>query len=610
MKSLISSLFVIIQLFAFGKQPITVTSEIKKVTVFTQGAQVERTATTTLQKGDVVVVFENVSPNLDEKSIQFSSDGDYSVLSVSFQVYFEANDLSVKNSVVAFNDQLKKIDDSIKAKKGALSVLLNEEQVLLNNTDFGGADGVNVAELQRGVDLVKSRLSSILKEKQRVENEIDDLSIQKQIIVNKLQKIRLENSRRKGKVIIKLNSEKSQEINATLNYVVSNAGWSPYYDLKVEDIDKPLEIIYKAKVFQNTGEDWEKVKLSLSTGDPYQDGSVPQLNPWFLNFTSNYSSNQSTPTPKPQTSGVTGSLRGIVLDKKTGEVIPFANVVAYSNQQEVVAGTTSDVDGNFILDIDYPANKLEVSFIGYHKHSENISRTDKFYNILLNESAELLSEVVISYGPPLIDKTKSSKITTSEDIVNMAVRDVSTIAHPSAGVTNIKGARGSGTVYFIDGVKVRGSSSNDEVFKISQNQVTLNYNVELPYDIPSDGEQYKVLIKKYTQEVEYAYKAVPKLSGYAYLIANVTDWEKLNLRNGEAGLYYNGNYLGESFLNLDKAEDTLQISLGKDENILVLRNTIKQEYKKGLFGKAQQNFHFRISVRNNKASSIQLEIID
>ncbi len=606
----------------FAQNEISVPSEIEEVTVFSQGAQVKRSAKPSIPKGDVTLVFKDVSPNLDEKSIQFNSNGNYSILAVNFQVYFEDNEEETKNRVVALNEKLRSIDNELESKEQLIAVHYNEEQVLLSNTDFGSAEGIDVVELEKGVEFVRSRLTQIRQNKQRLNNEMEDLYIQKQKVTNELQEIRLKNAKRKGKVIIKLSSEKAQNLKAQLSYVVSNAGWVPYYDLKVEDIDQPLEIIYKAKVNQSTGEDWKKVKLSLSTGDPYQEGFLPQLNPWFLNFT-RPSYQRPVSSSAPRQKGISGTLSGTVLSRKTGEIIPNANIVAYTDQGEIVAGTTSGVDGKFSLSLDYPAHRFEVSFIGYTTHTEYLERTDKFYTVLMNESSEHLNNVAISYDAPLIDKTKSSKVTTAEDIVNMAVRDVSSVPVQSAGVTNIRGARDEGTAYFIDGVKVRGAvnlpqavisngapAQYGDVFKISQNQITLNYEVNIPYDIPSDGEEYKVLIKEYSVEADYEYRATPKLSKHAYLIANLTDWEKLNLRNGDAGLYYGGTYLGESHLYLDAANDTLQISLGKDENILVLRNTIKQEQKKGIFGKTEMVFHYRISVRNNKRSPIKLEITD
>lgn len=74
------------------------------------------------------------------------------------------------------------------------------------------------------------------------------------------------------------------------------------------------------------------------------------------------------------------------------------------------------------------------------------------------ENSDKLEEVTISYSVPLIDATKTSKITTASDIQSMAVRDVTSVSDQAAGVSgSVRGARGEGSVYFIDGIKVRGA---------------------------------------------------------------------------------------------------------------------------------------------------------
>ncbi len=164
-----------------------------------------------------------------------------------------------------------------------------------------------------------------------------------------------------------------------------------------------------------------------------------------------------------------GSLRGTITDAKTGETVPFANIVIKDNAGTVITGGTSDIDGRYNINPVSPGTyNVEASFTGY----ATVTITDiiiapnspTYQDFKLREESEMLTEVVIEYTAPLIDKSKSSSVTTSEDIVNMAVRDITSVASQAAGVTqdangntNVRGQRAEGTVYFIDGVKVRGS---------------------------------------------------------------------------------------------------------------------------------------------------------
>lgn len=197
-----------------------------------------------------------------------------------------------------------------------------------------------------------------------------------------------------------------------------------------------------------------------------------------------------------------GSLRGVVTDAKSGETFPFVNIIIKSKEGNVVAGGTTDFDGKYNINPVLPGTyDVEASFTGYStitiKDVLISPNTPTVQNFKMQEESEMLDEVVISYEAPLIDKTKSSKITTydhsyhpplgspsrrakkieSDEVVEMAVRDVTSVAAQAAGVTvnadggiNLRGCRTEGTVYFIDGVKVRGSANIPQA-AISQTEV-------------------------------------------------------------------------------------------------------------------------------------------
>lgn len=166
-----------------------------------------------------------------------------------------------------------------------------------------------------------------------------------------------------------------------------------------------------------------------------------------------------------------GSLRGTVTDVKTGETLPAVNVVVKDAAGNKITGGSTDFDGQYNINPINPGTyNVEVTSMGYATINLNgviISpNTPTIQDFKMQEQTTELTEVEIVYERPLIDKTKTATVIDAEDIVNMAVRDITSVAAQAAGVTqsangetNIRGARGEGTVYFIDGVKVRGSVS-------------------------------------------------------------------------------------------------------------------------------------------------------
>jgi Ca-activated chloride channel family protein len=163
-------------------------------------------------------------------------------------------------------------------------------------------------------------------------------------------------------------------------------------------------------------------------------------------------------------------IRGMVTESQSGETIPFANLVLFTQgEKKACAGAATDFDGLYSIIIEASGYySLHCTFTGLRKVIVDslLLEPGKIYqqNFTLDEETEMLEEVVMHFKMPLISPSKTSKITTAEDIQSMAVRDISSVASQAAGVTqgangsiNVRGSRGEGTVYFIDGVKMRGS---------------------------------------------------------------------------------------------------------------------------------------------------------
>jgi len=98
---------------------------------------------------------------------------------------------------------------------------------------------------------------------------------------------------------------------------------------------------------------------------------------------------------------------------------------------------------------------------------------------------------------------------------------------------------------------------------VSENQTNFTFNIDIPYDIPSRQQPITAVLQTPTIKASYQYSSVPKFSEYAYLVASMTDWQGLNLLNGDANLYFENNYVGTTNLDTKAFGDTLKLSLEK-----------------------------------------------
>lgn len=167
----------------------------------------------------------------------------------------------------------------------------------------------------------------------------------------------------------------------------------------------------------------------------------------------------------------TGSLKGTVTDKVTGETLPTANIVV-KDGDEIIAGGSTDLDGDYTIKPIVPGSYLiEITFVGYADYRINnviISANKITYINAELQEGELLTEVeLIEFEKPLINREGTKAVVTSKEIESIPQRDVASIAASGAGVVqdddgggiNVRGGRSEGTDVYIDGMKVRGQNS-------------------------------------------------------------------------------------------------------------------------------------------------------
>ena len=168
----------------------------------------------------------------------------------------------------------------------------------------------------------------------------------------------------------------------------------------------------------------------------------------------------------------------------------------------------------------------------------------------------------------------------------------------------------------IAGIMIRGASSlgyytTPVVVNRAENQTNIEFNIDNPYSIPSDGKQYTVEINKVDLDASYTYAVAPKLSTDVFLSARLTDWNKYNFLSGEANLFFEGTFIGKSLLDVNATADTLNISLGTDKNIVVTRTLQKELTQRQTIGSNKKDTRdWIIEIKNRKNQPVNLLVED
>lgn len=265
--------------------------QVQEVTVYRSGAKVSSVGSIKVSAGKSKVIFENLSPWFDPNSLQVRIKGSASLLSAVFQIKTPAPIPENPRAPVLRDSLLWLSDDMVRIRDER--EVLNAEKVLIDRKmdQVGtGSDGPNhhisltVAELRELSAFYRQRLGEIREQLLKLvirERKLNELYLKLQ---QELQRIQPNSSNNTGEIVLQIETDAPQQLEITCNYLVSQAGWTPLYDLRSEGMEKPLRLLYKAKVFNGSGFDWKGVRLKLSTANPLANNDRPILTPIYVNY--------------------------------------------------------------------------------------------------------------------------------------------------------------------------------------------------------------------------------------------------------------------------------------------------------------------------------------
>lgn len=460
-------------------------SKITEVTVFRNYAKETRLANLSIPEGNSEIVISNVSTYMDENTLQISTKGAVKILSVSSRLNY-LTDKTKSMQLVKLNDSIEILNEDNGWTKEQLASyqselkLLDDNRILANDkTTFTSAQVKELADLYRIRSIELRKYIFDLTKKQKTTNEKITRIKQQIAELNGNQNTTVK------EIVLKVNAKNAGAVSFKCSYIVTNAFWTPIYDIRAKNINSPLQLDCRAKVVQNTGYDWKDVKLTLSTANPSANHDRPILYPIYVDFF------------QPD---------------------------YYKYQMKKSAG-----------------------------------------------NGQMMEKMNMAMAPATIDI-----------------------------------ARASDDESFEEGLK-----AEDNRVTIAEGEMAVEYNIETLQDVESDNKEHIVGIQEIELPAVYSYHTVPKLDMTAYLLARVTDWAKYNLLAGEANIFFDDNYVGKSYLNPNVSADTLLISLGRDEKINVKRVKLNDySAKKLLSGNIRETKAFETTIKNNKNTVIEIELLD
>ena len=460
------------------------TAKLESVTIFTDGAQVKRTKTVALKAGEQTVIFTGFSPYMDTKSLQVRANGRLTVLGVSHRRTI-ADSLAQARKLSQAEQAVATVERKIQQVRDEQQVLDAQAELVKGNCSVAGRTvATPLANIKELNNYYAQELLALKKRSQVLTDQMKDLEKEQARVKKSLDSLRRVKPKEVFDVDVHVDVPVASQAAFSISYYVTNASWYPSYDIYSTGTGKPMDLSYKVNILQNTKEDWQQARVTLSSANPNRSNTAPTLGTYWLDFV------------KPVT-------------------------------------------------LSRPSRKV-------------YARAAAAEPMMLERSVEALQGRVA-------------------------------------------------------GLDIVAEEEESELIEVKQQQSLFGYEFTIgqPLSLPSSTKATAAEIARYQLPATYLYKVYPKKDKEAFLVAEATDWQKLNLLEGDANVFFDNSYVGKSRLNTSSATDTLYLSLGRDPGIHVDRTKVNEKSTSRFLGSnREQTVTWRIQVTNTRREAVSVSVYD
>jgi TonB-dependent SusC/RagA subfamily outer membrane receptor len=547
MKNRILTICLLVSAIAVAQKPIFTSAKTKAATVYFSGAEITQSTSVNLPVGTSEIVIKNVADYLNENTVQIAAPKSVTVLSVQFSDNY-ISEYELDES----NPAIKRVRDSI------LYVQKELKKIQIDKNSH-----------QQTIEILDKN-----KEIRGANSGLNVAELMKLVEYYKSKRIELDNA-------VVLLAEKETKWRKTLDELNNKLEINTQKEDKISEGKLILQVMNE--VAGNVNLDISYITNSASW-QPFYDLRAENITA---------SIDLAYKAKVTQTTGIDW--------KKVKLTLSSGN----PNQNNV-------------------APLLQAWFLSYGKNKEFENRPNASVLASLQGTAPGLT-VISSSGTPGSAKFDgyirgASSIngdtdpliiingipSSNQDFKNLDqnnIKSVNVIKDDAA--ISIYGNKGANGVVLIT------TKNMNDYTTIEEQELNVSFDIDIPYDILSNGKAHSVSLKDIKIPATYKYYAAPKAEKEAFLLAELNDYAKYNLLPGEANIVFEGMYVGKTTINPNQTQDTLNLSLGRDKKISIKRERITDKSgTKFLSSYKEQTFTYDITVRNNKKEEINMLLKD
>jgi TonB-dependent SusC/RagA subfamily outer membrane receptor len=547
MKKSILTICLLVSAIAFAQKPIFTSAKTKAATVYFSGAEITQSTSVNLPVGTSEIVIKNVADYLNENTVQIGAPKSVTVLSVQFSDNY-ISEYELDES----NPAIKKVQDSI--------LYVQKELKKIQIDKYSHQQTIEMLDKNKEIRGANSGLNvaELMKLVEYYKSKRIELDNAVVLLAEKETKWRKTLDELNNK--LEINNQKEEKISEgkLILQVMNEVAGNVNLDISYITNSASWQPFYDLRAENITAsiDLAYKAKVTQTTGIDWKKVKLTL---------SSGNPNQNNVAPLLQ-----AWFLSYGKDKKF-EDRPNASVLA-SLQGTAPGLTITSSSGT-------PGS---AKFDGYIRGASSINGdTDP---------------LIIINGIP----------STSEDFKNLDQNNIKSVnVLKDAAGTSVYGNRGKNGVILIT------TKNMNDYTTIEEQELNVSFDIDIPYDILSNGKAHSVSLKDIKIPATYKYYAAPKAEKEAFLLAELNDYAKYNLLPGEANIVFEGMYVGKTTINPNQTQDTLNLSLGRDKKISIKRERITDKSgTKFLSSYKEQTFTYDITVRNNKKEEINMLLKD
>ena len=283
MKTVLSSFLLLLSCVSLGARDYQATAPIQRVRIYTSGVFVERSLQLQVAQGDHIIMVPGISGSIQAQSLTVGGKGGFVLSSVDVLDHF-STEQALSPEQKALQAQIDSVQALIRQTGVALAQIEKEQAFYDANKQPGGTQKMSIQDLQAYAAFYSEQTGRLQMARVEKTEALGKLQTLKETLEKQLSVIKNESARLKM-IQLRLSAPRAGNIQIDLSYYIYGlSGWTPIYELQAKEGSKEVSARLSAKIWQQTGESWDSVKLLLSTGNPSVGIAIPQIYPWLVNF--------------------------------------------------------------------------------------------------------------------------------------------------------------------------------------------------------------------------------------------------------------------------------------------------------------------------------------